>query len=148
VFLKPAQETGSSDGKFGERKLSILLVDDVEPLIDMFRSFLSLRGHTVFAAMSGKGGLEILHHNQVDVVLCDLAMPGMSGWDVGKAIRATCHENGVQKTPFILLTGWSEQIRDDPRLVESGVDAVVGKPVEFGELLAVITETIRRSFPE
>ena len=61
------------------------------------------------------------------MVISDLGMPGMSGWDVGKAIRSICREKGIPKPPFILLTGWGGQELEKEKIAESGVDAVVSQ---------------------
>jgi CheY-like chemotaxis protein len=132
-----------SDGK-----LTILVIDDVSSVVDVIAKGLKVFGHTVLAASSGRMGMEIFKEHPVDVVLCDLTMPDMDGWEVGKVIRTICEQRGVLKSPFILVTGCGPQISHENRLVESGVDAVVGKPVELGDLLAVITETIHKPIPE
>jgi len=118
-------------------KLKVLLVDDMEPVLRMLQEGLELNGHKVYSALSGKKGLELFKQRQIDVVICDLGMPEMNGWQVGKAIKEYCLEKEMPKPPFILITGWSGQQTARERLAESAVDAVVEKPVELGKLLDV-----------
>ncbi len=127
--------------------ITILAIDDSPVVIEILAQGLEAYGHKVLTAPSGGQGLEIFEQKAVDVVLCDLAMPGMSGWDVGRAIRVACGEKRVRKCPFILVTGCRCRVSDDNRIVESGVDAVVEKPVEFDGLLEVIGEVLGKRIP-
>jgi PAS domain S-box-containing protein len=129
-------------------KLSILLVDDMEPVLRMIQEGLELNGHKVHAALSAKKALELFKQRQIDVVICDLGMPEMNGWQVGKAIREYCLEKGISKPPFILITGWSGQQNAKDRLAESSVDAVIEKPVELRKLLDVARKILSESQPE
>jgi PAS domain S-box-containing protein len=119
-------------------RLKILLVDDMEPVLRMLQDGLELNGHEVFAALSGRKALELFKQRPIDVVICDLGMPEMNGWEVGKTIRQYCEQQGVARPPFILITGWSGQPRDAERMKESGVDLLVEKPIEITKLLAQI----------
>ena len=101
-------------------------------------------GHRVFKALSVQEGLTIFNKEPVDLVIRDLGMPGMNGWDVGKAIRSICHERGVSKPPFILLTGWGGQELEKEKIAESGTDAVVAKPIDSVVLLATVQEIAGR----
>jgi len=67
-------------------------------------------------------------------------MPGMNGWAVGAAIRVLCKEQGIIRPPFILLTGWDESENEQEKMVESGVDRVVGKPVDILKLMQIAQE--------
>ena len=102
------------------------------------------QGHTVFKALSGQEGLAIFNKEPVDLVICDLGMPGMNGWDVGKAIRSICQEKGITKPPFILLTGYGGQELEKEKIAESGVDAVVAKPIDRATVLATVQEIVAR----
>jgi signal transduction histidine kinase/CheY-like chemotaxis protein len=110
----------------------LLLIDD-DPtvrrtLVDLLRAV----GHTVAEFGEGVTGLKHLREHPVDLVLTDLGMPEMSGWDVARAVKAT-----DARQPVILLTGWGEQPAsqaDHPGLV----DRILGKPVRLDELLATI----------
>ncbi|MBI5251947.1 MAG: response regulator [Desulfomonile tiedjei] len=124
-------------------RLSILFIDDMKPLVTIMENGLEKLGHRVFSALSGREGLEIFRSNPVDVVLCDLGMEGMDGWEVGEAIRKACEEKGVPKTPFILLTGWGYDQGYQERLVDSGVDAILEKPIEIEKLIEVLGSVVK-----
>jgi CheY-like chemotaxis protein len=81
------------------------------------------------------------------MVICDLGMPGMNGWEVGKAIRAICRERGLPKTPFILLTGWGGQELEQEKIIESAVDAIVEKPIDNKKLMATVRKVAETVFP-
>ena len=121
---------------------NILVVDDLEPLLRMLEGGLLRRGHRVFAASSGQEALEIFQTKEIDIVLCDLAMPEMNGWEVGKAVKKICEERGTEKTPFVLVTGWGGHIDEHEELDAGGVDSVLEKPVDIGKLTDVIQELV------
>jgi CheY-like chemotaxis protein len=127
------------------RDLTILAIDDTELVVEFLRTALGIAHHKVLTALSGPEALEIFRDHQVDVVICDLGMPEMSGWEVGKKIREICREKSTAKTPFILLTGWGGQIMEKDKIIESGVDAVLEKPVEITKLLTAIQEALHKS---
>ncbi len=124
--------------------LRLLLIDDVEPVVLMLREGLEELGQVVYTATSAKDGIGIYSQTPVDVVVCDLGMPEMDGWQVGKAIKDICTEKGIPKTPFILLTGWSEQLDDPGRMAAAGVNRVLGKPVVLTELLQAVRDLAGR----
>ncbi len=140
-FVKP--DIGPSDVGYDNdqgKPLTILAVDDMEATVKMLRAALMRFGHTVLTAMSGEEALRIFRENVIDLVVCDLGMPGMSGWRVGKAIKEISKERGSPKPPFIILTGWDDRGHDEAKCVESGVDAVVQKPLEMTKLVQIIRE--------
>ncbi|MFC1835016.1 response regulator [Thermodesulfobacteriota bacterium] len=124
------------------RQLTILAVDDMEPMLKMLKGCLEKYRHTVITARSGVEAIRKYRETPVDLVICDLGMPGLSGWQVGKRIKAYCEERGVPKPPFIILTGWTDQPRKQDRIEGSGVDAVVEKPVDVVKLLGIISRLV------
>jgi len=118
--------------------LTILVIDDLEPIVSFLKEGLVHHRHTVLTALSGEVGLQVLRETPVHVVICDLGMPGMSGWEVGKKITALCNEQARAKPAFILLTGWGDQSEETGRMAESGVDLVLEKPVHVSALLKAI----------
>jgi len=65
-------------------------------------------------------------------------MPNMTGWDLGKEIMRLCNTRKIPKVPFILLTGWGNQQGEEQKIIESGVDEVVMKPVDLSKIMVVI----------
>lgn len=124
--------------------LTILVIEDELYIAALLERILAKAGHRVFKSLSGREGLAIFDKESVDLVLCDLGMPGMNGWDVGKAIRLVCREKGIPKPPFVLLTGWGGQELEREKIAESGTDAVVAKPIDSAALLATVREAASR----
>jgi PAS domain S-box-containing protein len=112
----------------------VLVVDDEPTVRQTLADLLRAAGHTVIEAESGAAGLGALESSPVDLVLSDLGMPEMTGWDVARAIKAT-----TPATPVILLTGWGDQLVGETGGREA-VDRVLGKPVRLKDLLAAIAE--------
>jgi two-component system cell cycle sensor histidine kinase/response regulator CckA len=131
------------------RSLRILAIDDREPYLRMLEAGLAQFGHTPITASSGIEGLQVLQETQVDVVICDLGMPGLDGWEVSRRVKEICQEREIPKTPFVLLTGQADM--EDPdretgrKMADCGVDAVVGKPVDTPDLLEIIDNMMRTS---
>ncbi len=122
--------------------LRILLIDDAEPLLMILETGLTNCGYIVFTAPSGRDALEIFKTNPIDVVICDLGMEEMNGWDVSKAVKNLCEEQGIPKTPFILLTGWGEDAAQVKDLESIGVDRIETKPVDIKGLDRVVQELV------
>ncbi len=128
------EEPPSDNGK----RLTILVIEDEEHIATLLQRMLKKVGHQVFRALSGQEGLRVFEKEQLDLVLCDLGMPGMSGWNVGRAIRSICEQGGIPKPPFILLTGWGGQDLENKNITESGTDMVIAKPITSAKLLAAV----------
>jgi CheY-like chemotaxis protein len=112
----------------------ILLVDDDTPARRTLASLLRASGQEVFEAGSGARALGWLETTSLDLVLTDLGMPDVTGWDVARAAKA--RRPGL---PVVLLTGWGDQVgMEAPPGVR--VDRVLTKPVPRSTVLAVIAE--------
>lgn len=109
----------------------ILLVDDEIALLLMLKRILELAGHEVATVESGEAAIEHLAGNTVDVVLTDIAMPGMSGLDLIGHLRG----NAVPVS-IIAMSGAS---RDHlTKALELGAYRAFSKPFDFGELIRAI----------
>jgi DNA-binding response OmpR family regulator len=116
----------------------ILIVED-EPNMRMgLRDNLEFEGYEVSIAEDGEKGLRMIRENQYNLILLDVMMPKISGFDICKTIR----KEGVQ-TPLILLTAKGEEI-DKVLGLELGADDYVTKPFSLRELLARIKAILRR----
>ena len=116
----------------------ILLVDD-EPLVLLaLGRLLRNRGFEVLTAEDGRGAMDLLERERVDLVLSDVCMPNMDGPALLHAMKA--HTPPID-CPVIMLTGYGEN--SDHVLLALGAVAVVGKPVASAELLTVL-ERFRR----
>jgi len=134
-LLKPAESPA-------QRPLRILVIDDQEPIVAMMEQLFTRRGHTVLRALSGPEGLELFERDHADVVISDLSMPSMTGWQVGKAIKDLCETRGTPKPLFLILTGWGKQPDQPERSAEFGIDGVIEKPVNFERLMTRIRDLL------
>jgi PAS domain S-box-containing protein len=141
---EPVRKTEEPAMQPAESHLTILVIDDDLNIATLLERICAKPGHTVFRALSGEEGLAIFNKEPVNLVLCDLGMPGMSGWDVGKTIRSICRDRGITKPPFILLTGWGGQELEKDKIAESGTDAVVAKPIASATVIATVQEIADR----
>jgi CheY-like chemotaxis protein len=123
-------------------RMRILVIDDVEPITaviaEMFREF----GHEVVTSLSGREGLGKFEDQSFDLIICDLGMPGIDGWEVGRRIKSMCEKRGIGKVPFVLLTGWGGQLDLKDRIEESGIDAVLQKPLDTLKLLSIVNRLV------
>lgn len=120
----------------------VLVVDDQVRIAELLERGLSRHGHVVVTALSGKEGVEAFKTSQIDLVICDLGMPDMNGWQVSEAIKEICRERSVPKTPFVLCTGWAGQIDEQERISQCGVDRIVEKPLRLNSILQVMSELL------
>ncbi len=97
---EPVRKVEEPAKRPAEGNLNILVIDDDLNIASLLETICAKAGHTVLGALSGKEGLVIFDKEPVDLVFCDLGMPGMNGWDVGKAIRSICQERGITKPPL------------------------------------------------
>ncbi len=141
---EPVRKTEQLSTSATEDRLTILVIDDDLSIAGLLERMLAKAGHSVFTALSGEEGLAVFNKERVDLVLCDLGMPGMNGWDVGKAIRSICRDRGIIKPPFVLLTGWGGQELEEEKIAESGTDVVVAKPIDSATVISTVQEIAAR----
>ena len=112
----------------------ILLVEDNEMNLDMLSRRLEKRGHHVLVAMDGARGVELAHAEQPHLILMDMSLPVMDGWEATRRIKA----NGDTKhIPIIALTAHAIA-GDREKCLEAGCDEYENKPVKFPQLVAKI----------
>lgn len=119
-------------------RMKVLLVDDDLNLLEVVEDMLEYLDHDCLRAEGGKIALDILENEQFDLVITDLGMPEIGGWDVARFCRER-HPG----TPVILISGWGAQIDKDDAL--SKVDAVLAKPFPIEELARTINSVINRN---
>ena len=118
----------------------ILIIDDDRELGDMLAEFLAPDHFDVTARLSGEDGLAALQHDDFDLVILDVMLPGISGIDVLKKVR----QSG--DTPIIMLTARGDEV-DRILGLEFGADDYLSKPFNPRELLARIRAILRRAQP-
>jgi signal transduction histidine kinase/ActR/RegA family two-component response regulator len=118
--------------------LKILLVDDEVSLLDVVGDMLDYMGHTCRKADGGRVALEILEQEEFDLVVTDLGMPEVGGWEVAQLCR-----NKYPRMPVILISGWGAQLDGEEALQR--VDAVLAKPFRMEEFEEMINSVISKS---
>jgi PAS domain S-box-containing protein len=127
--------------------MSVLIIDDMPQILELMKQGLSNLNHTVIMAKSGDEALQLLGHHSVDLVICDLGMPQMNGWQVARAVKNHFTNLGQKKPLFIILTGWANQDFETDLMKECGVDAIVTKPINLEHLAETIQRLGRASVP-
>lgn len=115
----------------------ILLIDDDPTLLDLLGDYVRKAGYQVYQASNGKEGLKKIRQYSPDLVVLDVMMPGMDGWEASERIREKW------TTPIILLTAKSAEI-DKLRGFRIGVDDYITKPFSFAELVARVGAVLAR----
>ncbi|MGA2225830.1 MAG: ATP-binding protein [Syntrophobacteraceae bacterium] len=120
----------------GSSSYSILLVEDEPEILNLLRDMLRLKGHHVVAMSDGEKALELIDSSNFDLVLTDLGMPVVSGWEVAKRAKAK-----NPKTPVVMITGWGAKY-EDIDLASRGVDLMLAKPLSCDSLLSSIEKLL------
>lgn len=117
-----------------ENKRRALVVDDVADVTDMLSVLLSYGGYEVVTADSGFAAIDAARTQKFDVIISDIGMPGMNGYDLAKALRSM---PGYDKVPMVAVTGFS-MFDDRRRSLDAGFNAHLTKPIEPRALLDLI----------
>jgi PAS domain S-box-containing protein len=128
----PAAEAPSPPAVVPRR---LLVIDDDPTVRETVTALLRAAGHLVREAAGGAAGLTDLEAHPADLVLTDLGMPEVTGWDVARGVKA-----GHPTLPVVLLTGWGEAAPMEGAGEPPPVDRVLGKPLPINELLRIVRE--------
>ena len=118
--------------------VTVLAVDDQMPNLRLLNAVLSPNGYRVITASSGEQALELLHSSSIDLVLLDIVMPGMDGYEVCQRIRS---EPSTAFLPVVMITASGEQ--EKTQAIKAGADDFINKPFHHGELLARVASLAR-----
>jgi DNA-binding response OmpR family regulator len=121
-------------------KIVVLIADDEPSTVAMLSSHLRSKGYSVLEASDGDQAWELAHEHLPHLVILDVMMPGMSGWEVCRKIREAV---SLAHTGVVMLTGIGESLNEMTSPLY-GADAHVDKPFEFAVLDAKIKETLER----
>jgi two-component system response regulator ResD len=128
---------GKADARPAGRGRKVLVVEDEEPVRELVRLYLSKDGFEVVQARDGREGLRLNGEHHPDLIILDLMLPGLDGWEVCRQIRT------ASNVPIIMLTARNEEV---DRIVglELGADDYVVKPFSPRELMARVKAVLRR----
>jgi CheY-like chemotaxis protein len=121
-------------------KLKILVVDDSPVITEMIQDAFTAEGYRVLVADDGVKGLELALAENPDIIIADIAMPGMDGWELCSQIRSNPYTSFI---PFIFLTQKTEA-PDRIRGLQMGADDYLTKPFDMEELLTRVNLIFQR----
>ncbi len=122
------------------KPVNILIIEDDPAIGELITLYAEKNGYSVCVAHNGTSGLDLFYEQPPDLVILDIMLPEMDGWDVCKEIRR------YEKTPVIMLTGKGEN-RDKLKGFELGTDDYLVKPFDPNELMARTKAVLRRTNP-
>jgi CheY-like chemotaxis protein len=114
----------------------ILVIDDEESVRSVLSRILTRVKYQVNVAKSGEEGIRLFHEKEYDMVLTDLGMPGMSGWDVCREIKKI-----KPRIPVGLITGWGNEVGEE-KMKEVDLDFLISKPFDFNQILSTVAKTM------
>ena len=117
----------------------ILCIEDEQEMIDLIHLILSRRGFEIRGANSGKKGLEIIRKDHPDLVLLDLMMPEMDGWEVYQQMKA---DDATKNIPVIVVTARAQSIEKVLGLHIAKVDDYIVKPFSPQELMTSVDKVL------
>jgi CheY-like chemotaxis protein/anti-sigma regulatory factor (Ser/Thr protein kinase) len=132
------ERPGEGSAPKAERFARVLVIDDEASVRDILSRMLKIKGHDVVLASSGEEGLERLKSEHFDLVLTDLGMSKITGWEVGKAAK-----DMDPRIPVGMITGWGTEVSRET-MSENGIDFVVSKPFHFDQVIASVSDALEQ----
>ena len=120
------------------KRQTVLVVDDVTDVTEMIALFLKHAGYEVTTSNSAGNALELATDQNFDLIISDIGMPEMNGYQLAESLRAL---TDYQNTPLIAVTGYTEY-DDRGRSLRAGFDAHLTKPINPSQLLALISRLL------
>ena len=118
---------------------NILVIEDNKNMRKLICATLKQNGYSTFEAEDGEVGLDVLDTTHIDLIICDIMMPNMDGYEFTETLR-----DGHCETPIIIVTA-KEELEDKKKGFSIGADDYMVKPIDFEELILRIGAILRRS---
>jgi len=132
----PDRVSAEDAANVAQRPLRLLLVEDTVANQKLVSRILGKRGHLVEVAEDGATAVKLVRQKDFDVVLMDVQLPVMDGFEATAAIR-TIGEPRKSRVPIVALTAHAMK-GDQDRCLEAGMDAYISKPIDSRELIAIV----------
>jgi CheY-like chemotaxis protein len=123
----------------GAGQFAVLAIDDEAIILDLIVAMCQSLGFSVRTASSGEAGLQLARQHHFDLVLTDLAMPGLSGLEVARELH-----KAQPDLPVILVTGWQASL-DQADLDRAGIEHVLSKPFRIEQLTDIVRSIASQS---
>jgi PAS domain S-box-containing protein len=137
IGLEGKQEEAAPFPKMNSGKEArVLVIDDEEFVRNVLSRIFQKANHHVTLAANGEEGIRLFKENAFDLVVTDLGMPGLSGWDVCKAIKEIAPD-----APVGMITGWGMEV-DEQKMKQNGLDFVISKPFDFSSVINAAADAI------
>jgi CheY-like chemotaxis protein len=125
---------------------SILLVDDNRATVKALQRLLQAHGHTIATAVSAREGIEIATTQSIDLIISDIGLPDLSGWEMMRQLRRTMEIRGRRAIRGIAISGFVDN-DDKQKSLESGFVAHLAKPVDVNQLIETVNNTLNATTP-
>lgn len=117
----------------------VLLVEDNYDNFEMVRFLLERAGYTVVGAHTGREAVTAAHENKPDVILMDLSLPEMDGWEAAREIK---NDPEIAKIPLIALTAHTLP-GDRKKAIEAGFDDYISKPINVPAFYDIVSDVVK-----
>jgi signal transduction histidine kinase/DNA-binding response OmpR family regulator len=139
IAIDVAPEAPASATPTSSSKGRILVVDDERAILDALREVLTRDGHSVVACAGGADALHEIERQPFDLIITDLGMTGVSGWEVARLAKSS-----TPATPIAMMTGWSDSIEVE-QATTRGVDYLIAKPFRLNDIRRVVGGALTRA---
>ncbi len=119
----------------------ILIIDDAEFILDSTAVLLEFEGYEVITASNGEDGIKLVETEKPDLIICDISMPGLTGYDVITHVK---NNKETETIPFVFLTAFTEKAKMREGMAK-GADDYLTKPFEKSDLLGVVETQLKKS---
>ena len=119
----------------------ILVVEDNLDNYELVRTILEIAGYDSFLAVNGRDGVDAARKQKPDLILMDMALPEMDGWDATKRIR---EDPETAHIPMVALSAYTLP-KERKRALDAGVDAYLSKPFDASQFIQLIESTLENS---
>ncbi|MGH7312244.1 MAG: hybrid sensor histidine kinase/response regulator, partial [Candidatus Rokuibacteriota bacterium] len=137
LATRPGTRTAGPEAAADPRALRCLVVDDEESVGAVIGDVLESLGHEAVVLNEGAAAIERLRHERFDAVFTDLAMPGVSGWQVARAVK-----DKTPDVPVFVVTGFGVELSLEERRA-NGVTAIFAKPLNIDDLVNALAQVVR-----
>jgi CheY-like chemotaxis protein len=141
AIQRTTQATLDASARQRVPKQRVLIADDNRDAAEILALLLEAAGHEVHCSHSGHEALDLATRERPDVLVLDIGMPGMDGYEVAERVR---RQGWAADALLIAVTGWGQE-RDKQHAAESGFDYHLTKPVDFAHLEALLSKAAQRS---